>query len=434
MSDGKKIIVLDTSVILYDKKSIENFSGCEIVIPLIVLDELDRFKDKPGSLGENARYANRLLDDLRSQGRLDDGVPLGDDSVLKVSLRPIEVPENFPLDSDDSDNRILLEALQIASSDPSRELSVVSKDINLRVKCDAVGLMAEDYYTDYIDLPEESWNGIVELEPPTGMIDDLYTNKKVGHDSDMSPNTFVVLKSQTNQSALCVYDAFERNLVHVPDDELRLGGSSVGVRAKNKEQKFAMWALQNPKIPLVTMTGLAGSGKTFLSLIAGISQVQQNKYERIVVTRNLQPVGKEIGYLPGDLNDKMMPWMAPVIDNLRNQFKDKKAFDMLRVNGLLEIAPMSFIRGRTFTNSYIILDEAQNATIHELKTVITRVGEGSKIILMGDTDQIDTPYINKHTNGLSLVTKRLRDSLHTAHVNLPVGIRSTIASEASHLL
>ena len=130
----------------------------------------------------------------------------------------------------------------------------------------------------------------------------------------------------------------------------------------------------------------------------------------------------------------MMPWMAPVMDNLRNQFKDKNAFDMLRVNGLLEIAPMSFIRGRTFTNSYIILDEAQNATIHELKTVITRVGEGSKIILMGDTDQIDTPYINKHTNGLSLVTKKLRDSLHTAHIDLPVGIRSTIASEASHLL
>ena len=220
----------------------------------------------------------------------------------------------------------------------------------------------------------------------------------------------------------------------MPDSEVRLGGSSFGVLGKNKEQKFALWALQNQNIPLVTMTGLAGSGKTFLSLIAGISEVQQNRYERIVITRNLQPVGKEIGYLPGDVNEKMMPWMAPVIDNLRNHFKDKSTFDMMRVNGLIEIAPMSFIRGRTFTNSYIILDEAQNATIHELKTVITRVGEGSKIVLMGDTDQIDTPYINKNTNGLSLVTKKLRESLHTAHINLPVGIRSTIASEASHLL
>ena len=322
MNDGKKIIVLDTSVILYDKKSIENFSGCEIVLPLIVLDELDHFKDKPGSLGENARYANRLLDDLRSKGRLDDGVPIGDNSLLKVSLRPIEIPESFPLNADDSDNRILLEALQIASSNPSRELSVVSKDINLRVKCDAVGMTAEDYYTDYIDVPEESWNGITEIEPPSGMIDELYANKKVPHDSDMSPNTFVLLRSKTNQSALCVYDAFERNLCLIPDDEIRLGGSGVGVRAKNKEQKFALWALQNTKTPLVTLTGLAGSGKTFLSLVAGIAQVQQNKYERIVVTRNLQPVGKEIGYLPGDLNDKMMPWMAPVIDNLRNQFNN----------------------------------------------------------------------------------------------------------------
>ena len=266
------------------------------------------------------------------------------------------------------------------------------------------------------------------------MIDDLYRDKCVPFDSDMSPHTFVVLRAPSKQSALCVYNAMEKKLELLPDQELKLGGSPFGVGAKNKEQRFALWALLNSNIPLVTLTGLAGSGKTFLSLIAGISQVQQTKYERIVITRNLQPVGKEIGYLPGDVNEKMMPWMAPVIDNLRNQFKDKKAFDMLRVNGLLEIAPMSFIRGRTFTNSYIILDEAQNATIHELKTVITRVGEGSKIVLMGDTDQIDTPYINKHTNGLSLVTKKLRESLHTAHVDLPVGIRSTIASEASQLL
>ena len=274
----------------------------------------------------------------------------------------------------------------------------------------------------------------MELEPESGMIDELYRSRCVSFDSDLSPNTFVILRSRDGQSALCSYNAIEKKLIHIPDEEIKLGGSSLGVRGKNKEQKFAMNALQNLEVPLVTLTGLAGSGKTFLSLVAGISQVQQNRYERIVVTRNLQPVGREIGYLPGGMEEKMMPWMAPVMDNLRNQFKDKNAFDMLRVNGLLEIAPMSFIRGRTFTNSYIILDEAQNATIHELKTVITRVGEGSKIILMGDTDQIDTPYINKHTNGLSLVTKKLRDSLHTAHIDLPVGIRSTIASEASHLL
>lgn len=430
----RKIIILDTSAILYDKHSIENFSGCDVVIPLVVLDELDKFKGKPSSLGENARYANRLLDDLRKHGPLHSGVPMGEDSTLTIRLTYPEVPQNFPLNPNDSDNKILLEGLQMKSRDASTQIVVVSKDINLRVKCDAVGLDSEDYYTDYIDVPEDQWSGVIEMEPTHGMIDELYKNKSIPFDSDLSPNTFVILKSQDRQSALCVYNAFEKSLDHISDEEIRLGGSSLGIRGKNKEQKFAMHALQNTEIPLVTLTGLAGSGKTFLSLVSGISQVQQNKYERIVVTRNLQPVGREIGYLPGDVNEKMMPWMAPVIDNLRNQFKDKNAFDMLRVNGLLEIAPMSFIRGRTFTNSYIILDEAQNATIHELKTVITRVGEGSKIVLMGDTDQIDTPYINKNTNGLSLVTKKLRDSLHTAHIDLPVGIRSTIASEASHLL
>ncbi len=432
--NNKKIIVLDTSVILYDKKSIENFEGCEVVLPLVVLDELDHFKDKAGSLGENARYANRLLDDLRAKGPLHAGVPMGNDSTLRISLRSVEAPQSFPLDSDDVDNKILLEALQIQTDEVSTGVVVVSKDINLRVKCDAVGLASEDYYTDYIDVPEESWNGYTEIETDPDTIDELYKKRSVSFDSDISPNTFVLLRSQSKQSALGVYNALDKKILLLPDHEVKLGGSPFGISAKNKEQRFALWALQNPDVPLVTLTGLAGSGKTFLSLIAGISQVQQSKYERIVITRNLQPVGKEIGYLPGDVNEKMMPWMAPVIDNLRNQFKDKNAFDMLRVNGLLEIAPMSFIRGRTFTNSYIILDEAQNATIHELKTVVTRVGEGSKIILMGDTDQIDTPYINKHTNGLSLVTKKLRDSLHTAHVDLPVGIRSTIASEASQLL
>ena len=434
MSELKKIIVLDTSVILYDKRSIENFEGCEVMLPLVVLDELDRFKERPGHLGENARYVNRLLDDLRKKGPLYEGVPLGTDSSVRITLTYPEVPENFPLDGTDSDNKILLEALQIRSREPQRQLVVVSKDINLRVKCDAVGLTSEDYYTDYIDVPEDHWSGVESLDVSSELIDELYVNRAAPFDCDLSPNTFVLLRSSTGQSALSVYDAFNNQLSLVPDPEIKLGGSSFGVRGKNKEQKFALWALSNPDIPLFTMTGLAGSGKTFLSLITGISQVQQNRYERIVITRNLQPVGKEIGYLPGDVNEKMMPWMAPVMDNMRNHFRDKSAFDMLRANGLLEIAPMSFIRGRTFTNSYIILDEAQNATIHELKTVITRVGEGSKIILMGDTDQIDTPYINKHTNGLSLVTKKLRESLHTAHVNLPIGIRSTIASEASHLL
>ena len=434
LKSDRKIIVLDTSVLLYDMKSIENFPGCDVILPLVVLDELDHFKDKPGVVGENARYVNRRLDELRKNGPLHAGVTTGDDQTITVRLTYPDLPANFPLNVNDSDNRILLDALQIQAYHPDRTVTVVSKDINLRVKGDAIELNAEDYYSDYIDLPEENWAGVVTLAPKADEIDKLYQKWSVPYDSDMSHNTFVVMREpQSKQSALCVWDALMNELKTIPDMEVKTGGTS-NFTSKNKEQKFAMWALLNEKIPMLTMTGLAGSGKTFLSLLSGISQVQQGKYERIVITRNIQPVGKEMGFLPGDADEKMMPWMAPAMDNLRNHFKDRSTFDMMRVNGLIEIAPMSYIRGRTFTNSFIILDEAQNATIHELKTVITRVGEGSKIILMGDTDQIDTPYINKNTNGLSIVAKRMRESLHTAHIHLPVGIRSTIASEASHLL
>jgi len=432
--NSRKTIVLDTSVLLYDKKSLQNFPGCDVYLPLVVLDELDKFKDKPGILGENARYVNRLLDDFRNLGPLHKGVPVGREQTITVRLATPEVPQSFPLDVNDSDNRILLEALQIHSGEPQRSVTVVTKDINFRVKCDALGMKAEDYYNDYIDLPEENFSGVEEVIAAGDKIDRLYREKTISYDSDMSHNTFGVLKSEhSKQSALCVWNAINLSLDLIFDPEVRISNSD-GFTAKNKEQRFAMWALFNDDISLVTMTGLAGSGKTFMSLLSGLSQVQQGKYERIVITRNIQPVGREIGFLPGDATEKMMPWMAPVVDNLRNHMRDKRAFDMLRVNGLIEIAPMSFIRGRTFANAFIILDEAQNATIHELKTVVTRVGEGSKIVLMGDTDQIDTAYINKHTNGLSIVAKKMRDSLHTAHIHLPVGIRSTIASEASHLL
>jgi PhoH-like ATPase len=430
INSNRKIIVLDTSVLLYDKESIENFPGCDIIIPLTVLDELDRFKDKVGILGENARHINRRLDELRQDGKLHEGVRISNDGTISVKLTYPECPPDFPLDMNGGDNRILLEALQTQSRRPESVLTVVTKDINLRVKCDAVGLNAEDYYTDYKDLPEEIWTGLVSLEFDGDEIDQIFSKKHLDYSNpELSHNTFVVLKSSTRQSCLAVYNAKLKRLDCVDEKSF-----SSSVSGKNKEQKFALWALNNQKVPLVSMTGLAGSGKTFLALMAGIDQVNKGHYERIIITRNIQPVGKEIGYLPGDADEKMMPWMAPIMDNLRNHLKDKNAFDMMKVNGLLEIAPMSFIRGRTFSNCYIILDEAQNATIHELKTVITRVGEGSKIVLMGDTDQIDTPYINKHTNGLAIITKKLKDSLHTAHIHLPIGIRSTIASEASHLL
>jgi len=260
--NNRKFIVLDTSVMLYDKMSLESFPGCDVILPLIVMDELDKFKDKPGSLGENARYINRLLDSLRSISALHTGAPLGDDSTVTIRLVYPEVPPSFPLDVDDSDNRILLEALQIQSANTEKSLVVVTKDINLRVKCDAVGLVAEDYYTDYIDLPEENWGGVSCLTEERSVIDDLYAKHEIDYDTDLSPNSFVVLKTQMGQSVLGAWNAPNNKITHVNDFEVKLGGT-FGISGRNKEQKFALWALFNENIPLVTMTGLAGSGKTF---------------------------------------------------------------------------------------------------------------------------------------------------------------------------
>ena len=235
--------------------------------------------------------------------------------------------------------------------------------------------------------------------------------------------------TDTNKSALCVYRGgfLTRLLEHKK-------GTTTDIMPRNKEQRFALDALSDFSVPLVCLTGLAGSGKTFVALMSGLDEMMANKYERIVVTRNIEPVGRDLGYLPGDVDEKMAPWISPLMDNFRHHFKDRTYFEALMEKGKIEIAPLSYIRGRTFSNAYIIVDEAQNASIHELKTIITRIGEGSKIVLMGDTDQIDTPYIDKRSNGLSLVIDRTRNSVLTSHVHFSKGERSELATYASKVL
>jgi len=209
---------------------------------------------------------------------------------------------------------------------------------------------------------------------------------------------------------------------------------TIGISPRNKEQKFAIDALTRDDVKLVSMTGLAGSGKTFLTLMAGMSGLQEKKYDRIVITRSLQTVGKEIGFLPGDIDDKMSPWLSPILDNFRVAFKDSTYFEMMRQKGQIEVSPLAFIRGRTFNNTYLIVDEAQNSTIHELKTIITRIGEGSKIVLLGDTDQIDTPYLDSLSNGLTVVVEKFKKYDITAHITLLKGERSELATLASQVL
>jgi PhoH-like ATPase len=424
---SRKNFIIDTSVLLYDKNSISSFPGNNVIIPLVVLDELDRFKDRSGLLGENARYVNRFLDELRSKGNLNNGIETDNDQIIKIEgLAPLHIP--ISLDVELGDNKIIGVARRLLK-ESNGDVIVVTKDINFRVKCDAVGIKAEDYYKDRIvDDKSEMYQGYIDISAEsTELIDEFYDTGSLDIsklDCKVSPNQYVIVKCG-KQSFLGV-----EKLGRIID--LNNGCfEKVRIDARNKEQKFALDLLSRKDIPLATITGLAGSGKTFLTLMAAISGLQEGEYERIVLTRTLEPVGKDIGFLPGDVNDKLDPWIGSIVDNYKSHFKDMTYFEMMRKKGQIEVAPLAFIRGRTFNNTFLIVDEAQNATIHELKTIITRVGENSKIVLLGDIGQIDTPYIDALSNGLTIVVEKLKGEILAGHVNLLRGERSELATLAS---
>lgn len=434
MKNNSKIMIIDTSVLLYDMKSIHSFSDNEVVIPLIVLDELDKFKDKTNLLGESARYVNRFLDFLRAHGDLNEGVLVPDtNQKIRVELNSGVSAAIDDFDWSKGDNKIIATANYLKINNPDRDVKVITKDINLRVKCDALKIKAEDYEKDNLSADEIDYHGFSNIEIDSDNIDQLFDDGIIDVDllrndvSQLKPNEFVVATAG-NKSFIGI---------HQRDTIRKLSRSVTKVmklEAKNKEQSFAIEALLDESIPLVTLTGLAGSGKTFLAIMAGLEMIQTGACDRIIITRSIQPVGRDLGFLPGTLEEKMGPWLAPILDNLRVAFKDTSYFKLMFDKGIIEVAPLSYIRGRTFNNSVILVDEAQNATIHELKTVITRVGDNSKIILLGDTDQIDTPYINKQSNGLSIVINKFMTSRLGAHVHLSRGQRSELASTASKIL
>jgi len=428
-SKKRKTFIIDTSVLLYDMKSIHSFPENDVIIPLIVLDEIDRFKEKPGILGESARYINRFLDSLREKGNLYDGVLLENNQLIRVETSHYEkTPKSLDLKS--GDNIIIGVAIYLNATKKSNAI-VVTKDINFRVKCDALKISAEDYYKDrIIDEGDTVYTGQHIKEVTSDIVNTFYEDGKVSCSDlgvELNPNQFFTGKFQ-KQSMIGV----EKNGNIIPLNTVLEKTCSINPR--NKEQKFALDLLSRQDIPLISLTGKAGSGKTFLTLMAALSGLQDKKYERIVITRTLQPVGRSIGFLPGDLNDKMDPWMGGIVDNVRNAFKDLTYFSLMKEKGIIEIVPLSFIRGRTFDNTFIIVDEAQNSTIHELKTVITRVGEGSKIVIMGDIDQIDTPYIDSLSNGLTVVIEKLKSEMLTGHITLMKGERSALATLASKVI
>jgi PhoH-like ATPase len=435
---NRKTFIVDTSVLLYDKHALFNMHGNDIVIPMVVLEEMDRFKTREGLLGENARFYNRFLDELREKGSLNTGVFIEKHNInLKVSsLSSWEGLEG--LDKNTNDNIIISNAnyFVINKNEEENKVIVITKDINLRVKSDAVGIEANDYYADYEFVEADNlYQGHVELLVDSDIINRAYSGNHLkikedlidnGYNLNISENEFVILKANNGSNQSCLMMRNTKNLV-ILETKQELQKQS-GIEPKNKEQIFALELLLNEEIPLVTLTGIPGSGKTYLALMTALKFIEKNTKKRIIFTRPIQTVGKDIGFLPGDLNEKMSPWLAPIVDNFRNQFGDLTYFEMMMEKGQIDVAPLSHIRGRSFNDSIIIVDEAQNATVHELKTVITRTGRNSKVILLGDIEQVDLPYVNKFSNGLTIVTEKLKDESLTGHVNFTRGYRSELAN------
>ena len=441
----KKIYVLDTSVYLTDFSSLKAFDNNDIVIPLKVLEEIDKHKKRQDSVGSNARQIIRLFDELRSHGSLFDGSPLDIENensgmVYTRSYDESLIPKDW--DKHDADNKIIATALTEARDNPDNKVILVSKDINMRVKCDSFKLETQDYYdTRVVKSVDHAFTGFSDVMVADKSVDAFYE----GHDIILSesehpelvPNQFVVLKSEQNdnKSAFAMVKNYSRPLSQITNYKKQVWG----IKPRNKEQNCALALLMNPDIHLVSLIGKAGSGKTLCAIAAGLQQTiettTRTNYSRLIVSRPVQPLGKDIGFLPGTMEEKMAPWLKPIEDNLKFLMgNDDMTLEMYMDSGTIEIEAITYIRGRSISNAFIIIDEAQNLTQHELKTIITRVGENTKIVLTGDVEQIDNIYIDELTNGLTYGVEKLKDSNLTGHITLVKGERSALATLASKSL
>ena len=461
----KRVIVLDTNVLLHDPESPLHFANENVVIPIQVVEEVDRFKRDPGEKGRNARRVSRLLDSLREKGNLSSGVKINNkfEGTIKVAFCRKETTERLPSELSDSsgDNKILAVALEekntkILSDFP--EVVLISKDTNLRIKADAVGLKAEDYSKDKVSL-DNLEKGFREISSNSEEINKVQKDGfiylrdiKSKFEPSLASNEGVILKDnlKENHTYLTRYDQSENKLVSLN----YLRRSNLGkVKPKNLEQSFALDLLLDPKVQLVSLVGKAGTGKTLLALAVGLHQVaDENIYERLLVSRPPIPLGKELGYLPGSLDEKLAPWMKPIIDNLdyltspksnkngekidrkERDINSKNSWEDLRGMGLLEVEAINYIRGRSIPHQFILIDEAQNLTPLEVKTIVTRAGEGTKIVFTGDPNQIDHPYLDSDSNGLTWLAKKLHGQKIIGHITLSQGERSDLAELAADLL
>lgn len=430
-----KIFVLDTNVLVHDPACVDKFEEHDVVIPMIVLEELDRLKTRPDEVGRSSRRVARLLDERKSEGSLVAGIALHGGGRLRIETDHHQF-KDVPrcIDPEKADNRILAVCLGLSREFPKQQVILVSKDINMRVKADALAIPSEDYENDKVDF-DDLFQGYEVVYVTRRVIETFYSEGRVrltGH--HFFPNQCVLLKvKRTSQSALCKY--------YEPYDELiplfHIGAKPWGINARNLEQRFALELLCSDDIQLVSIVGAAGTGKTLLALACGLQKVVEDKtYQKLLVARPIIPMGKDIGYLPGSKGEKLSNWMQPITDNLDFLFAQtgKDQYRYLQEQGLLEVEALTYIRGRSLPRCYFIIDEAQNLSTHEIKTIITRAGEGSKIVFTGDPYQIDNSYLDESSNGLSVVSERFKQSSIAGHIMLNKGERSKLATLGSELL
>ncbi len=432
-----KNYVLDTNVLLHDPGAMYAFADNHVVIPIYVIEEIDTFKKDLSELGRNARQVARQLDAHRADGGLAHRVPLEGGGTVRVALG-----RRSPLEAHDGrqmDHFILEVALDLAGEDADHATILVTKDVNMRIRGDALGLTTVDYEPQHISI-DELYPGAVELPLSGEEVDLFYSDGVLRPPTPLSPNEYVLLRDaeQAAHAALGRYDKAQEQIVAIR----KLQGGVWGIRPRNKEQHYGLDLLMNDDIRLVTLVGKAGTGKTLLALAAGLQKVAEDQtFQKLLVSRPIFPLGRDIGYLPGDIEEKLNPWMQPIYDNLellmglsKSDRKDGRSYLELMELGFIEIEPLTYIRGRSLPNVFMIVDEAQNLTPHEVKTIITRAGEGTKIILTGDPYQIDNPYIDASNNGLTTVAERFRGQAIAGHITLTRGERSELAELATQVL
>jgi len=438
----KKTFVLDTNVLLHDASSLESFADNTVILPLAVIEELDKFKRENNELGRNARGVIRRLDMLRTRGRLGEGVPMENGGVLRIALESPRERDNI-LHENIPDNRIIGVAYAIHKQGGSERVIFVSKDINARIKADALGVEVMDFEKQKVNF-DELFTGFREVTVRPEIVDELYANKTVTlPDLNLLPNEFVMLTSEGEEHHTAIGRSTGNNGTFTqlnPRSE-----TAWHIKARSREQRMALELLMDDAVQLVTLMGPAGTGKTLLALAAGLEKtVIQKRYDRMLVSRPIMPFGKDIGYLPGPKEEKLANWMLPIFDNLtylllktnsgEHKYTVREKIEKLQRDEVLELEALTYIRGRSIPRQYVIVDEAQNLTPHEVKTIVSRAGEGTKMVLTGDPYQIDNPYLDASSNGLAYAVEHMKTQALHGHVTLTKSERSSLAALAASLL